>query len=63
MASDQEQVLMDALRPEEAGGRCVEASPSGTKRHLGKTCRKERVSLDPKCLAIRGEVRLTFGLE
>lgn len=63
MASDQGQMLMDVLRLEEAGGRWVKASPSGTKRHLRKTCRKERVSLDPKCLTTRGGVGLPFDLE
>lgn len=63
MTNDQEQVLMDVLRLEEAGGRWVEASPNGTKRHLSETCRKERVSLDPKYLAIRGGVGLPFDLE
>lgn len=63
MASNQEQVLMDVLRLEEAEGRWVEASPCGTKRHLGETCRKERVSLDHKCLAIKGGVGLMFDLE
>lgn len=53
MASDQEQLLMDVLRLEEAGGSWVE----------GIWVRSVGVSLDPKYQAIRGEVGLLFDLE
>lgn len=60
MASDQEQLLMDVLRLEEAGGSWVEALPSGTR---GIWVRPVGVSLDLKYQAIRGGVGLLFDLE